>query len=84
MIRMISLLKYLVDTNACIRYLTGRSVLLRDKIIVTPISQISVCSIVKAEMYYGSMNSQIPQKSLKEQNEFLINFNLCRLMTMPL
>ena len=71
---MIYLLKYLLDTNACIRYISGRSVPLRNKIIATPTNEISVCSIVKAEMFYGSMKSQNPQKSLKEQKEFLDQF----------
>lgn len=68
------LLKYLLDTNACIRYIAGRSTPLRDKIIITPANEIAVCSIVKAEMFYGSMKSFNPQKSLKEQNEFLEQF----------
>ena len=54
---MIYLLKYLFDTNVCIRYITGRSIPLRDKIIATPANEIAVCSIVKAEMFYGSMKS---------------------------
>lgn len=69
-----SWVKYLLDTNACIRYITGRCVPLRDKIIATPSNEIAVCSIVKAEMFYGSMKSQNPQKSLKEQNEFFEQF----------
>ena len=71
---MIYLLKYLLDTNACIRYISGRSVPLRNKIIATPTNEISVCSIVKAKMLYGSMKSQNPNKSLKEQKEFLDQF----------
>lgn len=71
---MILLLKYLLDMNACIRYITGRSLPLRDKIIATPANEIAVCSIVKAEMFYGSMKSQNPQKSLTEQKEFLEQF----------
>lgn len=67
-------LKYLLDTNACIRYITGRSVSLRDKLVATSATEIAVCSIVKAEMFYGSMKSQNPNKSLKEQNEFLDQF----------
>ena len=68
------LLKYLLDSNACIRYITGRSLPLRDKIIAIPIAEIAVCSIVKAEMFYGSMKSHNPEKSLKAQNEFLNQF----------
>lgn len=71
---MIHFLRYLLDTNACIRYITGRSVPLRNKLIATPTNQICVCSIVKAEMYYGAMKSQNPQKSLNKQKEFLEQF----------
>jgi len=71
---MIFLLEYLLDTNACIRYITGRSVPLRDKLLVTPTGKIAVCSVVKAEMFYGAMKSNDSQKSLKEQKEFLEQF----------
>lgn len=71
---MIYWLKYLLDTNVCIRYITGRSVALRDKISATATGEIAVCSIVKAEMFYGSMKSQNPRKSLEEQREFLNQF----------
>jgi tRNA(fMet)-specific endonuclease VapC len=67
-------LQYLLDSNACIHYITGRSVPLRDKIIATPINSIFVCSVVKAEMFYGSMKSQNPAKSLAEQQLFLNQF----------
>ncbi len=66
--------KYLLDSNACIQYITGRSTSLRDKIIATPLNEIFVCSIVKAELFYGSMKSQNPKKSLAEQNAFLRQF----------
>ena len=68
-------MKYLLDTNACIRYISGRSVPLRDRIIATPAFEIGVCSVVKAEMFYGSMKSNDPQKSLKEQIAFLGQFH---------
>lgn len=67
-------LKYLLDTNACIRYITGRSVPLRDRIIAISASEIAICSVVKAEMFYGSMKSRNPQKSLQEQQEFFSQF----------
>lgn len=71
---MIFWLKYLLDTNACIRYITGRSIPLRDKIMATSASEVAVCSIVKAEMFFGSMKSQNPSKSLEEQMEFFAQF----------
>lgn len=68
-------LRYLLDSNACIQYITGRSTSLRDRIIATSLSEICVCSIVKAELFYGSMKSQNPQKSLAEQEIFLSRFH---------
>lgn len=67
-------LKYLLDTNACIVYFRNFQSGVRRKLESLPKSEIAVCSIVKAEMFYGSMKSQNPQKSLKEQNEFLDQF----------
>ena len=78
---MIFLLKYLLDTNACIVYIRNTHSGVRRKLELLPKSEIAVCSIVKAEMFYGSMKSQNPQKSLLIQQFFLINFNHYLLMT---
>lgn len=72
---MIYFLKYLLDTNACIVYLRNFQFGVRRKLESLPKAEIAVCSIVKAEMFYGSMKSQNPQKSLKEQNKFLDQFH---------
>lgn len=45
-------MKYLLDTNTCIRYLNGRAPQLRVKLAATPLSEIAVSSITKAEMFY--------------------------------
>lgn len=71
---MIYLLKYLLDTNACIRYISGRSVPLRDKMLAIPTVKIALCSVVKAEMFYGAMKSQNQIKTLTEQQNFLNQF----------
>ncbi len=71
---MIYSLKYLLDTNACIVYIRNFQSGVRRKLESLPKSEIAVCSIVKAEMFYGSMKSQNPQKSLMEQNKFLNQF----------
>jgi tRNA(fMet)-specific endonuclease VapC len=39
-----------------------------------PKSYIAVCSIVKAEMFYGSMKSHSSQKSLRIQQKFFDQF----------
>ncbi len=56
--------KYLLDTNACIVYIRNFQSGVRRKLESLPKSEIAICSIVKAEMFYGSMKSQNPQKSL--------------------
>lgn len=65
---------YLLDTNVCIRYLNGRSLSVRQKLAATNANDIYVCSIVKAELFYGAMRSNNPQRSLANQQRFLKPF----------
>ena len=44
-------MRYLLDTNACIRYLNGRSESLRQQIISKNPNDIALCSVVKAELF---------------------------------
>lgn len=67
-------MKYLLDTNTCIRYINGRSPQLRSKFLVTSGDDIAVCTIVKAEMFYGAAKSQMPDVSLAKQRAFLDQF----------
>lgn len=71
---MISLLKYLLDTNACIVYIRNYQSGVRRKLESLPKSEVAVCSIVKAEMFYGSMKSENPNKSLAIQQKFFNQF----------
>ncbi len=64
-------MKYLLDTNACIRYINGRSAQIRLKLPTVQRSEIAVSSITKAEMFYGSAKSQTPELSRRKQLEFL-------------
>ena len=66
--------KYLLDTNACIIYIRNSQSGVRRKLESMPKSEIVVCSIVKAEMFYGSMKSQNPTKSLAIQQKFFSQF----------
>jgi tRNA(fMet)-specific endonuclease VapC len=50
-------MNYLLDTNACIHYLNGRSELLRQRVDQTGDDQLVVCSIVEAEMFFGAAKS---------------------------
>jgi tRNA(fMet)-specific endonuclease VapC len=67
-------MKYLLDTNVCIRYLTGRSVNILQRFQATRSQDIAVCSVVKAEMFYGAMKSANPAQTLSAQQRFLNQF----------
>ncbi len=67
-------MKYLLDSNTCIQYLNGRSLPVARKIKATPADEIVVCSIVKAEMYFGAKRSQNPANTRAEQDQFLALF----------
>lgn len=64
-------MSYLLDTNACIGYLNGRATGVLERMRATPAADITMCAVVKAEMFYGAMRSQHPQRSLAKQRAFL-------------
>jgi tRNA(fMet)-specific endonuclease VapC len=65
---------WLLDTNACIRYLNGRSPKLRAKFDATDPMEIRVCSVVKADLFFGAALSSDPIKTLANQRLFLSRF----------
>lgn len=65
---------YLLDTNVCIRIINGRSTFARQKLISHPSEQIIVCSIVRAELFYGASKSQTPEATRRKQDLFLKPF----------
>lgn len=65
---------YLLDANACVRYVNGRAPHLQTKIRATPPTQIFIPTVVKAEMFAGSLNSQEPERSLAQQRQFFAVF----------
>ncbi len=67
-------MRYLLDTNTCIRYLNGTSEKVQKRIKNTPPYELIVCSVVKAELFYGAENSQHPEENLKKQQSFLKHF----------
>lgn len=48
---------YLLDTNTCIQYLTGRSSKVIAKFKTIARQNITLCDVVKAELYYGAYKS---------------------------
>ncbi len=65
------MLKYLLDSNVCIRYLNARSPFIRQRLQQIDTDKIALCSVVKAELFYGAMKSNNPQQTLARQQEFL-------------
>lgn len=67
-------MKYLLDTNTCIRYLNGRSPQVFKRLSELSDGDTAVCSVVKFELHFGAMRSQTVQKTLAQQDIFLNRF----------
>ncbi|MEX2092062.1 MAG: type II toxin-antitoxin system VapC family toxin [Pirellulales bacterium] len=65
---------WLLDANVCIRYLNRRSPSLKAKLDAADPAQVLVCSVVKAEMYFGAARSRDPARAMAEQRLFLSRF----------
>lgn len=63
-------MKYLLDTNICIEWLTGKNLDLREKIIQSANQDLVICSIVKAELFYGAQKSQNRLKNETRLGDF--------------
>jgi tRNA(fMet)-specific endonuclease VapC len=67
-------MKFLLDTNTCIIYMRGKNTTLKQKLESTATKDIAVCSIVKAELFYGAMKSAKPERNITLQQQFLAQF----------
>ncbi len=67
-------MRYLLDTNVCARFLNGRSPSVRTRIRSTNREDIVLCSVVKAELFYGAMRSNNPTVTLARQQQFMSLF----------
>jgi tRNA(fMet)-specific endonuclease VapC len=65
---------WLLDTNVCVCYLNGRSRNLKRKLDATTVEHIVVCSIVKAELFFGVAKCRDPAETLADQRRFLSRF----------
>ena len=65
---------YLLDTNACIVYLNREVSGVRRRLETLSPADVAVCSVVKAELFYGAMRSNNPERTLAKQQEFLNRF----------
>ena len=64
-------MKYLLDTNVCVKYLNGEPMKLLRRLQATDLEDIAVCSVVKMELLYGAMKSRNPDASWRRQQSFL-------------
>ncbi|MCD4686471.1 MAG: type II toxin-antitoxin system VapC family toxin [Anaerolineae bacterium] len=67
-------MKYLLDTNACIRFINGRAPKLRERFLAENDRDMAVSTVTKAEMFYGAAKSQTPTISRAKQDRFLRRF----------
>jgi len=67
-------MKWMLDTNACIRYLNGTAPKLKRRIDVAKPSDLLVCSVVKAELFFGASQSKSPASTFQKQQAFLSPF----------
>jgi tRNA(fMet)-specific endonuclease VapC len=65
---------YLLDTNVCIRFLNKRSQKITENLSSLSPDDIFICSVVRAELFYGAHKSNNPEKTLTIQNEFCNRF----------
>lgn len=65
---------YLLDTNVCIRFLNKKSQRLIEQLKGKNSEEILLCSVVKAELFYGAYKSINPVKALNIQKEFCSRF----------
>jgi len=66
--------RYLLDTNVCIRYLNGRSDGVRRTLEGLSFGEVALCSIVRAELLYGALKSARPQKNMERLVYFFQGF----------
>jgi tRNA(fMet)-specific endonuclease VapC len=67
-------MKYLLDTNTCIRFLNGRSEGIRRKLETISFGDAALCSIVRAELLYGALRSAQPEKNVERLAYFFKGF----------
>lgn len=64
-------MKFLLDTNTCIRYLNRRSASIIRQMDAESPEDIVVCSVTRAELIFGAMKSNNTEKTRVAQREFL-------------
>jgi tRNA(fMet)-specific endonuclease VapC len=67
-------MKFLLDTNACIRFLNGRSESIRRQMSMHDSVDIVLSSVTKAELLFGALKGDNPQGRLNTIGPFMTHF----------
>lgn len=68
-------MNYLLDTNLCIAYLRGtESDNITARLAAASPGEVALCSVVKAELFYGAERSQWPRKNHAQLEHFFAAF----------
>lgn len=67
-------MRYLLDTNVCIRYLNRQSERVYHQMLARSAEEIVLCSVVKAELIYGVKKSKNPVKNMQRLSIFMTPF----------
>ena len=62
---------YLLDTNVCVVHLAGRSTKIQTKLQAIPPKEVTLCSIVKAEIIYGTLKGNYQSQAVAARQNFL-------------
>jgi tRNA(fMet)-specific endonuclease VapC len=65
----------LLDTNICIAFLNGSDPTVRDRLLAHPPDELTLCSVVKAELLYGARNSARVESNLQKLERFFEPFS---------
>ncbi|MDX2229769.1 MAG: type II toxin-antitoxin system VapC family toxin [Leptolyngbyaceae cyanobacterium bins.349] len=65
---------YLLDSNACIVYLNQPESSVRQQLEALEPEDMAICSVVRAELFYGAMRTRNPERTLMLQEAFLNQF----------
>ena len=67
-------MKYLLDTNVCIKYINGDSEAVKLKLQSYRPEDILLCSVVKSELIYGVLKSTNKSKNVEKLKKFFAPF----------
>ncbi|MBN1935495.1 MAG: type II toxin-antitoxin system VapC family toxin [Anaerolineae bacterium] len=65
---------YLLDTNVCIKHLNGQSESIRQHLVAAQPQDIVLCSVVRAELFYGALKSRQSIQNITRIREFIDRF----------